>query len=82
MDAGKDRIRNAHWKHGEDTQKGKAERSEKALSFRYLTDLGNHCNLFYKQIRTRGRLPKGYLQLSLTDPKQLTLVILKTLPKQ
>ena len=33
MDAGKDRIRNAHWKHGEETQKGKAERSKKRYVF-------------------------------------------------
>ena len=26
---------------------GKAERSEKSVMFRYLTDIGNHCNMFY-----------------------------------
>ena len=79
--AGKDRIRAAHWRHGEETNEAKAERSAKSLMFRYLTDFGNHCNLFYKQLKTRGRPPSGYTQLDLTDPEQLALTILKTLPK-
>ena len=78
---GKDRIRAAHLKHGEETLEAKAERSAKSLMFRYLTDLGNHCNLFYKQLKTRGRLPLGYTQLNLSDPEQLALAILKTLPR-
>ena len=78
--AGKDRIRSAHLKHGEETLEAKAERSAKSLMFRYLTDIGNHCNMFYKQIKARGRPPSGYAQLDLTDPKNLALAILKTLP--
>ena len=79
--AGKDRIRAAHLTHGEETLEAKAERSEKSVMFRYLTDIGNHCNMFYKQLKTRGRPPSGYTQLDLTDPEQLALTILKTLPK-
>jgi hypothetical protein len=75
---GKDRIRAAHFKHGEETLEAKAERNEKSVMFRYLTDLGNHCNMFYRQIKTRGRPPSGYAQLDLTDPKQLALAIFKT----
>ena len=30
----------------------KADRSEKSLMFRYLTDIGNHCEMFYKQLKT------------------------------
>lgn len=75
------RIRAAHLKHGQETKKAKAERSEKSLMFRHLLDLGNHVNLFYKQIKTRGRPPSGYAQLDLADPKQLALAILKTQPK-
>lgn len=78
--AGKDRIRAAHLKHGEETLEAKAERSAKSLMFRYLTDLGNYCNTFYKQLKIRGRPPSGYAQLDLTDPEQLDLAILKTLP--
>lgn len=78
--AGKGRIRAAHLKHGEETLEAKAERSAKSLMFRYLTDIGNHCNIFYKQIKTRGRPPSGYAQLDLRNPEQLALAILKTLP--
>lgn len=76
---GKDRIRATHWRHGGETLEAKAERSAKSLMFRYLTDLGNHCNMFYKQLKTRGRPPSGYTKLDLTDPEQLLLAIHKTL---
>jgi hypothetical protein len=76
---GKERIRAAHLTHGEETLEAKAERSAKSVMFRYLTDLGNHCNMFYKQLKTRGRPPSGYTQLDLSDPEQLALAILKTL---
>ena len=59
-----------------------AERSAKSPMFRYLTDLGNHCNIFYKQLKVRGRSPLGYAKLKLTDPEQLALAILKTISKQ
>ena len=80
--AGKDRIRTAHLTHGEETLEAKAERNEKSVMFRYLTDLGNHCNMFYKKLKTRGRPPLGYTQLDLTDPEQLALAILKTFPSK
>ena len=80
--AGKDRIRAELFKHGEETLEAKAERSEKSVMFRYLTDLCNHCNLFYKQLKTRGRPPSGYVNLDLTDSEQLAIAILKTLPKK
>jgi hypothetical protein len=79
---GKNRIRARHWRHGEETIEAKAERSAKSVMFRYLTDLGNHCNLFYGQIKTRGRPPSGYIELDLTDPEQLVVAILKTLPSE
>ena len=57
------------------------QRAAKSEMFRYLTDLGNHCKLFYKEIKTRGRPPTGYEKLDLTDPEQLALAILKIVPK-
>ena len=78
---GKARIRATHFKHGEETLEAKAERSAKSVMFRYLTDIGNHCDIFYKQLKTRGRPPSGYTQLNLTDPEQLAIALLKTLPK-
>jgi hypothetical protein len=79
---GKERIRTAHLKHGEETLQAKAERSAKSVMFRYLNDLGNHCSMFYKQLKTRGRPPSGYTQLDLEDPEKLALAILKTLPSK
>ena len=78
---GKERIRTAHLKHGQETQEARAERSAKSLMFKYLLDLGNHTDLFYKQIKVRGRPPSGYIHLDLTDPEQLAVAILKTQPK-
>ena len=77
---GKDRIRAAHLKHGKEALKAKADRSAKSVMFRYLTDIGNHCNLFYKEIKTKGRPPSGYEKHDLNDPEQLAIAILKTLP--
>lgn len=75
---GKNRIRAAHWKHGEETLEAKAERSAKSIMFRYLTDIGNHCEMFYKEIKAQGRPPSGYKKLDLSDPEQLALAIFKT----
>ena len=79
---GKDCIRAAHLKHGKETLEAKAERSTKSLIFRYLTDIGNHCNMFYKQLKTRGRPPSGYSQLDLSDSEKLAIAILKILPNK
>ncbi len=56
-----------------ETLKAKAKRSKKSVMFRYLTDLGNHCNMFYKQLKTRGRPPSGYAQLDQTGQNTLLL---------
>ena len=79
---GKQRIRAAHIKHGQETLEAKAERSKKSVMFRYLTDIGNHVGLFYTQPKTRGRPPSGYAQLDLSNPEQLAIAILKTLPNK
>jgi hypothetical protein len=74
---GKDRIRAAHFKHGDETLEAKAERSAKSVMFRYLTDIGNHCNMFYKQLKTTGRPPSGYRQLDLNNKEQMAIAIIK-----
>jgi hypothetical protein len=79
--AGKERIRAAHLKHGQETQEARAERSAKSVMFRYLIDLGNYCDLFYKELKTRGRPPSGYEKLDLTEPEKLALAILNTAPR-
>jgi len=75
---GKQRIRAAHIKHGQETLEAKAERSKKSVMFRYLTDIGNHVGLFYTQLKTRGRPPSGYAQLDLNDKELLAIAIQKT----
>lgn len=79
---GKDRIRAARFKHGQETKEAKAERSAKSVMFRYLTDIGNHCDIFYKQLKTRGRPPLGYAQLDLNNGEQLAIAMTKTLSMQ
>jgi hypothetical protein len=78
----KDRIRAAHLKHGKETLETKAERNAKSVMIQYLTDIRNHYEIFHKEIGTRGQPPLGNSQLDLTDPEQLALAILKTLPRQ
>jgi len=72
-------VNHPYYKTGGETLEAKAIRTEKSEMFRYLTDLGNYCNLFYKEIKTKGRPPSGYEKLDLNDPEQLVLAILKTL---
>jgi hypothetical protein len=72
-------VDHPRYKTGAETLEAKAMRTKKSEMFRYLTDLGNHCKLFYKEIKTRGRPPAGYEKLDLTDLEQLALVIIKTL---
>ena len=55
------------------------ERSAKSLMFRYLNDIGNDCEMLYKQIKVLDRPPSGYTKLYLNDPEQLAMAIFKTL---
>jgi len=70
------------YKNGQRTKKAEAELRKQVVLLRYLTDLGNHCKLFYKEIKTRGRPPAGYAKLDLTDLEQLVLAIMKTLGRK
>lgn len=72
-------AKHPQYRTGQETLKAKAIRSQKSEMFRYLTDLGNHFDMFYKKIKTRGRLPSDYKKLDLTDSEQLALAVLKTL---
>lgn len=72
-------INHPRYKNGERTKDAQTERRDKGVMFRYLTDIGNHCNLFYKELKTRGRPPLGYTQLDLKDPEKLALAIMRTL---
>jgi hypothetical protein len=70
------RIREAHWKHGNETKEARAERSAKSLQFLMLEKIGWHVGLFAKgSTKFRGRKPNGFKNLDLNDPEQLALAI-------
>ena len=72
---GKERVRAAHLKHGQETLEAKAERSAKSLMFRYIQEIGNYAGLFPEPLRLLGRPPLGYQKLDLNDPVQLAIAI-------
>lgn len=71
---------NPNFKHGEETYAAIKKRNEKNLQFALLEQLGWHLNMF-TGTRTRGRKPSGYRAMDLSDPDELSEIILKTLPK-
>lgn len=78
---GKDAIRQAHWKHGNETKEAKAHRSEKSLMFLMLEQLGHHVQLFPPNSqKTRGRKPNSFENLDLNDPDQLAKAIELSMP--
>lgn len=74
--AGIQRIRDAHWKHGERTKNSLELASKKSLMFLMLEELGHHANMFPSDsTRTRGRKPNGFQKLDLNDADQLATAI-------
>jgi hypothetical protein len=71
-------MNHPRYRTGGETLEAKATRTQKSEIFRYLTALGNHCNLFFKEIKIKGRPPSGYEKLDLNDPEQLAIAIFKT----
>ena len=61
--AGKDAIRQAHFKHGEQTLEAKAARSAKDLQLRSLEDVLHALNVTAAK-RTRGPKPNGYVPIN------------------
>ena len=71
------RIKDAHWKHGNETKEARAERSKKSLMFLMLEEIGHHAQMFHpSSTRTRGRKPSGYRKLNLADEEDLCTAIL------
>jgi len=62
------------------TNTERQERSQKSLQFAFIEQLGWHLNMF-TGTRTRGRKPSGYRTMNLSDPDELSEIVLKTLPK-
>ena len=52
-------------------------RSKRSAALLYLRDIGDHINLF-NGAKTRGRRPKGYVRLDMTNAKHLAAAIKKT----
>ena len=72
-------VDHPRYKNGERSKAVEAEIRKKSTLLRYLVDVGNHVELFYKQLKNKGRPPLGYTQLDLKDPEQLALAIMRTL---
>ena len=60
---GKERIRAAHLKHGNETMGAKAERKANTIRLRHLINLGNQINLFDRELKINGRPPSNYVKL-------------------
>jgi hypothetical protein len=62
------RIKDAHWKHGNETKEARAERSAKSLQFLMLEKIGWHIGMFAEgSTKFRGRKPNGFESLDLDD---------------
>jgi hypothetical protein len=75
-------VNHPRYKNGGRSKAVEAELRKKSILLRYLVDIGNYVELFYKQLKTKGRPPLGYTQLDLKDPEQLTLAIMRTLSRK
>lgn len=75
---GINRIREAHWKHGNETKEARAERREKTLIFQRLEEIGWHIGMF-TGTKTRGRKVGSKLNLDRDD--QLLIAISETVSK-
>ena len=72
-------VEHPRYKNGERSKAVEAEIRKKITLLRYLVDFGNHVELFYKQLKIKGRPPLGYTQLDLKDPEQLAIAIMRAL---
>jgi hypothetical protein len=59
-----------------ETRQEREERSKKSAALLYLRDIGDHVNLF-NGTKTRGRRPKNYMPLDISDPEQLAIALIK-----
>ena len=76
--AGKDAIREAHFKHGEQTLEAKAARSAKDAEMQALEDVLHALNMTSAK-RTRGRKALGYVPIKTLEeaPRWIYLDLLK-----
>lgn len=76
------RIRDAHWKHGNETKEVRAKRRQMSLMFQRLEEIGWHVGLFAEgSTKFRGRKPNGFEKLNLDNPAQLAKAIEQSMSK-
>lgn len=73
---GIERIKDAHWKHGNDTKQARAQRSAKSLMFQRLEEIGWHIGMF-TGTKTRGR--KVGAKLNLQNEGELIIALYETI---
>ena len=61
--AGIEAIKKANTKHGKYTKEVVERTSQQDAMFRYLTDIGNHLDMFTHKVKTKGRASKYYEQI-------------------
>lgn len=64
------RIQSAHWKHGNETKKARAERRAKSLMFQRLEEIGWHIGMF-SGTKTSGRKVGAKLELALAESQPI-----------
>lgn len=64
----KNRLRTLNLKDGFFTAAVRESTRRDSITLRYLEDIGHHLGMI--PVRTRGRKPKGYVQLNLNDKDQ------------
>lgn len=65
----KNRLRTLNLKEGFFTAEARESARRDSITLRYLEDIGYHLGMI--PVKTRGRKPKGYVQLNLNDKDQL-----------
>ena len=75
------RIKDAHWKHGNETKESRAERRRMSLMFQRLEEIGWHVGLFAEgSTKTKGR--KVGTKLDLDNPYHLLIALSQTINKR
>ncbi len=66
------------FKNKGESRQERNKRSKLSAKLLYLRDIGDYINMF-NGTKTRGRRPKSYCRLNLSDETQLAIAIIKTL---
>ena len=72
-------IKDAHWKHGNETKEARAKRRRMSLMFQRLEEIGWHIGIF-TGTKTKGR--KVSKELDLNDPEQLQQALIESMARK